>query len=65
MLARMFGTDADHVHDRITDFSRPVTGSFYFAPSLTTLAELSDRWAASLNPVAMSEETAAPSLRAS
>lgn len=64
MLARMFGTDADRVHDHLTDFSRPVTGSFYFAPSLTTLAELSDRWGAALDPVAMSEQPAAPSLRA-
>jgi putative iron-dependent peroxidase len=35
MLAKMFGT-ADGTHDRITDFSRPVSGAFYFAPSLTT-----------------------------
>jgi putative iron-dependent peroxidase len=52
MLARMFGTDADGIHDRITDFSRPVTGSFYFAPSLTTLAELADRWGSTLESVA-------------
>jgi putative iron-dependent peroxidase len=60
MLARMFGTDADGVHDRITDFSRPVTGSFYFAPSLTTLAELGERWGAALDAVPMAEEPAAP-----
>jgi putative iron-dependent peroxidase len=52
MLARMFGTDADGIHDRITDFSRPVTGSFYFAPSLSTLAELAERWGAPLETVA-------------
>jgi len=40
MLARMFGTSADGVHDRLTDFTRPVSGSYYFAPSLTRLAEL-------------------------
>ena len=38
MLSRMFGLE-DGIHDRLTDFSRPVTGSFYFAPSLTLLAE--------------------------
>ena len=59
MLARMFGTDTDHVHDHLTDFSRPVTGSFYFAPSLTTLAELADRWGAALEPVAISPEPTA------
>ena len=53
MLSRMFGTDADHLHDHLTDFSRPVTGSFYFAPSLTTLAELAERWGAALGPVSM------------
>ncbi len=52
MLARMFGTDADGIHDRITDFSRPVTGSFYFAPSLSVLAELAARWGATLETVA-------------
>ena len=43
MLARMFGLE-DGVHDRLTDFSRPVTGSFYFAPSLTLLGELAAGW---------------------
>jgi putative iron-dependent peroxidase len=52
MLARMFGTDADTIHDRITDFSRPVTGSFYFAPSLSTLAELAERWGSTREAVA-------------
>jgi putative iron-dependent peroxidase len=47
MLARMFGME-DGVHDRLTDFSRPVTGSFYFAPSLTLLAELAERWGSSV-----------------
>jgi putative iron-dependent peroxidase len=47
MLARMFGLE-DGVHDRLTDFSRPVTGSYYFAPSLTLLAELAERWGASV-----------------
>lgn len=40
MLARVFGTAEDGVRDHLTDFSRPVSGAFYFAPSLTTLREL-------------------------
>jgi putative iron-dependent peroxidase len=34
MLARMFGLSGDGLHDRLTDFSTPVTGAYYFAPSL-------------------------------
>jgi porphyrinogen peroxidase len=40
MLARMFGATDDGVHDRLTDFSRPTSGAYYFAPSLTALNEL-------------------------
>ena len=40
MLARMFGTAGDGVRDRLTDFSRPVSGAYYFAPSLNALREL-------------------------
>jgi len=40
MLARMFGTSSDGVRDRLTDFSRPVGGAYYFAPSLNALNEL-------------------------
>jgi len=58
MLGRMFGTDADQIHDHLTDFSRPVSGSFYFAPSLTVLAELGEHWGAALDPVSMAEEPA-------
>ena len=36
MLARMFGTDDDIV-DRVTEFSTPTTGAYYFAPSLGAL----------------------------
>lgn len=39
MLARMFGVSADGTRDRLTDFTRPVSGAFYFAPSLNALAE--------------------------
>lgn len=40
MLARMFGTSGDGVHDRILEFSKPVGGAFYFAPSLDDLYEV-------------------------
>jgi putative iron-dependent peroxidase len=40
LLARMFGTSGDGVRDRLTDFSRPVGGACYFAPSLNALAEV-------------------------
>lgn len=40
MLARVFGTDGDGLRDRLTDFTRPVSGAFYFAPSLTALREI-------------------------
>ena len=40
MLAHMFGTAPDGVRDHLTDFSRPVSGGYYFAPSLNTMAEL-------------------------
>jgi putative iron-dependent peroxidase len=38
LLARMFGNAPDGVRDRLTDFSHPVSGSYYFAPSLNALA---------------------------
>ena len=40
MLARMFGAAPDGLNDRLTDFSRPVSGADYFAPSLTALNDL-------------------------
>jgi putative iron-dependent peroxidase len=40
MLARMFGISGDGLHDRLTDFSIPVSGAYYFAPSLQALASL-------------------------
>jgi putative iron-dependent peroxidase len=36
----MFGTTGDGVHDHLTDFTRPVSGAYYFAPSLQPLADL-------------------------
>ena len=40
MLGRMFGTDGDGLHDRLTDFSRPVSGAYYYAPPMSLLADL-------------------------
>ena len=34
----MFGTSGDGLHDHLLDFSTPVTGSYYFAPSIDDLA---------------------------
>jgi putative iron-dependent peroxidase len=43
MLARMFGPNDDGLHDRLADFSRPVSGAYYYAPSLSVLAALAGR----------------------
>ncbi len=40
MLAQMFGTSGDGVHDRLLDFSTPVSGSYYFAPGIDDLAAI-------------------------
>ena len=39
MLARMFGVSGDGGHDHLTDFSRPMSGSYWFVPSLPDLLE--------------------------
>ena len=36
-LDRMFGVSGDGVHDRLIEFSTPVTGSYWFAPSIDAL----------------------------
>ena len=41
MLARMFGTSGDGVHDHLLDFTRAVTGSYYFAPCVEDLTTVS------------------------
>ena len=40
MLARMFGASGDGVRDKLTDFTRPVSGARYFAPSLNALGRV-------------------------
>ncbi|KAI1611904.1 hypothetical protein EDD36DRAFT_465752 [Exophiala viscosa] len=42
MLCRMFIGEPPGMHDRILDFSRPLTGTTFFAPSATQLASLGD-----------------------
>lgn len=42
MLERMFIGDPPGLHDRLLDFSTPVTGSTFFAPSAQLLASLGD-----------------------
>ena len=37
MLDRMYGNGDDGVHDHLMDFTTPVSGAFYFAPSLGAL----------------------------
>jgi porphyrinogen peroxidase len=39
MLNRMFGV-TDGIHDRLTDFTKPVSGAFYFAPSIESIKRL-------------------------
>ncbi len=39
-LRRMHGVDGDGLHDRLTEFSAAVTGSYWFAPSEEDLAAL-------------------------
>jgi putative iron-dependent peroxidase len=37
MLQRMFGLAGDGLHDHLIDYTRPVSGALYFAPSLDAL----------------------------
>ena len=41
MLSRMFGRSGDGLHDRLMEFTEPVSGAFFFAPSLEQLQGLS------------------------
>ncbi|KAJ2986145.1 hypothetical protein NUW58_g5166 [Xylaria curta] len=42
MMERMFIGNPPGLHDRILDFSTPITGCTFFAPSLSTLEALGD-----------------------
>lgn len=39
MLQRMFGAAEDGLRDRLTDFSTPVTGAYWFVPSVQALGD--------------------------
>jgi putative iron-dependent peroxidase len=40
MLARMYDVGGEGVHDRLTEFTRPVSATAYFAPPLEVLTSL-------------------------
>ncbi len=40
LLGRMFGTAEDGLRDRLTDFSRPLSGAYWYAPSRDALVEM-------------------------
>jgi porphyrinogen peroxidase len=40
MLDRMFGLHEDGLHDRLIEFSRPVSAAYYYAPPLNLLSDL-------------------------
>ena len=40
MLKNMFGLSGDGIEDRLTDYTRPVTGSYYFVPSQESLRKV-------------------------
>jgi putative iron-dependent peroxidase len=39
-IAGLAAAAEDGVHDHLTEFSRPVSGAYYFAPSLSALNDL-------------------------
>jgi putative iron-dependent peroxidase len=41
ILTSMFGLTGDGIHDHLTDFSTPLTGSYWFAPSADELSTIS------------------------
>ncbi len=42
LLDSMFGRTSDGMHDRLLGYSRPISGSFYYAPPRAALAEAFD-----------------------
>ncbi len=40
ILASMFGVSGDGIRDRLTDFSQPVSGSYWFSPSQRELSQI-------------------------
>ena len=41
MLARMFGVSGDGLHDHLMDYTRPVSGAYFYAPPADILVSLS------------------------
>ena len=60
MLQRMYVADADGVYDRLVDFTTPVTGTNFFAPSLDVLEALADQPTQAASAEVSAAETAAP-----
>lgn len=65
MLQRMFIADEAGVYDRLLDFSRPQTGTHFFAPALDVLEALADPVPAPSDAAAAAADAAAPSAPAS
>ena len=42
MLNRMFGATDDGLHDHLIDYTRAVSGAFFFTPSLEVLKKFAD-----------------------
>jgi putative iron-dependent peroxidase len=40
MLSRMVGASGDGLHDRLLDYTKPVSGATFFAPSIDMLSSL-------------------------
>jgi len=40
MLARLYGTAGDGLHDKLMEYTKAVTGAYFFTPSIETLAKL-------------------------
>ena len=42
MLARMYGTSGDGLHDHLMDYTEPRSGAYFFAPSMEMLRSLAE-----------------------
>lgn len=60
MLQRMYVADADGVCDRLVDFTTPVTGTNFFAPSLDVLEALADPATQAASAEVSAADTVAP-----
>jgi putative iron-dependent peroxidase len=60
MIENMFVGRPPGNYDRLLDFSRAVTGTLFFVPSVPFLESANDDHAAAATPTAMVEPTASP-----